>query len=92
MIFLEYFDILSFISLYLTFNFSLLGNPCSSLVLSTLKSELAKSGGYINKFLFVISSYSGNITYEEWLKDYLKTLIVLFTLFILIIGAMIINV
>ena len=32
-----------------------------------------------------------DMTFEEWLKDNLKTLIVFFTLFILIIGAMIIN-
>jgi len=40
---------------------------------------------------FILETGWINITYEEWLKDYLKTLIVLFTLFILIIGAMIIN-
>ena len=40
---------------------------------------------------FILETGWFNITYEEWLKDNLKTLIVFFTLFILIIGAMIIN-
>jgi len=40
---------------------------------------------------FILETGWINITYEEWLKDNLKTLIVFFTLFILIIGAMIIN-
>lgn len=40
---------------------------------------------------FILETGWFDITYEEWLKDNLKTLIVFFTLFILIIGAMIIN-
>ena len=40
---------------------------------------------------FILETGWFGITYEEWLKDNLKTLIVFFTLFILIIGAMIIN-
>lgn len=40
---------------------------------------------------FILETGWINITYEEWLKDNFKTLIVFFTLFILIIGAMIIN-
>ena len=40
---------------------------------------------------FILETGWFNITYEEWLKDNLKTLFVFITLFILIIGAMIIN-
>jgi hypothetical protein len=40
---------------------------------------------------FILETGWFNITYKEWLNDYFKTLLVFFTLFTLIIGAMIIN-
>lgn len=40
---------------------------------------------------FILETGWFNITYEEWLRDNIKKLLVFFTLFILIIGAMIIN-
>lgn len=40
---------------------------------------------------FILETGWFNITYEEWFKNNIKTLLVFFTLFILIIGAMIIN-
>lgn len=40
---------------------------------------------------FILETGWFNITYKEWLNDYFKTLLVFFTLFTLIISAMIIN-